>query len=40
MYIGAAIGCLLAILLVFLAGFGAWLALASGMATVDTNPNL
>jgi hypothetical protein len=37
---GAAIGSSAIVVLVFLSGFGGWLALAGGMATPETNPNL
>ena len=40
MILGSLLGCFLTISLVFLFGVGGWLALATGMATVDTNPNL
>ncbi len=37
---GALIGCCLTIVVIFLSGFGGWLAMAGGLATADTNPNL
>jgi len=37
---GAALGFAAIVLLVFLSGFGGWLAFAGGLATFDTNPNV
>jgi hypothetical protein len=39
-YIGSVIGCVLVVLLLFLSGFGGWLAMATGLATAETDPNL
>ncbi|KAI8475914.1 MAG: hypothetical protein J3K34DRAFT_517076 [Monoraphidium minutum] len=40
LYGGAAIGVVLTTSLIFLTGFGGWLAIAKGLVTPDTNPNL
>lgn len=40
LYGGAAIGCVAVIILVFLSGFGGWLALVGGLAGPHTNQNL
>ncbi len=34
------LGCTLIIIVVFLSGFGGWLAIAGGLATTETDPNL
>eukprot|EP00878_Enallax_costatus_P021762 GHUV01023054.1.p1 GENE.GHUV01023054.1~~GHUV01023054.1.p1 ORF type:complete len:367 (+),score=79.14 GHUV01023054.1:307-1407(+) len=36
---GAALGCVAIIVVVFLSGFGGWLAFVGGFATFDSNPN-
>lgn len=41
LHIGACVGFVAIVLLVFLSGFGGWLAFAAGLATLeDTNPNV
>lgn len=40
LYKASVLGCILTTTMVFLSGFGAWLAMATGMATAETNPNL
>lgn len=37
---GAVLGTSLIIMVVFLSGFGGWLAMAGGLVSVNTNPNL
>jgi hypothetical protein len=39
LYGGAALGCSAIVIVVFLSGFGGWLAFVGGFATFDSNPN-